>query len=427
MNKTFLWILALWLVSAPGCAADEGAPASSSTAADSAAADAATTDAAGADGATGDVAAADASQDAANAGDSAADVAKPTSYPIGVLDMETKGPGGRTLQITVWFPAAANAAGTPAKYMLGQVPSPRGAQTGVAAAPGPFPLVAFSHGNSGVRDQSFFLCEELAARGYVVAAPDHTGNTFLDFDQSMIAAMAFLRPKDITATIDRVLKPEANDPKWLTGLIDEKRIGVSGHSFGGYTSLAVAGAHLQPPPQFMPDCSKAKPDDLLCQEIKAAGPLPWDLSDKRVKIAVPLAHCLTQAFEPGSLKKMNGPVMLQAATGDKTCDPVAEAQATYKLLGSPKSLVVLQGGDHFSYSNICELMPLMPAAYKKQFEALCSGKIQPPIDTSLAIVSHYAAAAFDIYLRDQSTLRGEFAPGVVSGSPVELQSEGVIQ
>lgn len=421
MNKPFLWILATWLIGATGCATDAPAPAQASTVADSTATDS------GGGAATGDgSAAADGGPDVASAADSVADVAKPTSYPIGVFTMETKGPGGRTLPITVWYPAAANASGEPAKYMIGQVPSLRGAQTGVAAAQGPFPLVAFSHGNSGVRDQSFFLCEELASRGYVVAAPDHTGNTFLDFDQSMIAAMAFLRPKDITATIDRVLKPEANDPKWLTGLIDEKRIGVSGHSFGGYTSLAVAGAHLQPPPEFMPDCSKAKPEDVLCQEIKAAGPLPWDLSDKRVKVAVPLAHCLTQAFEPGSLKKMNGPVMLQAATGDKTCDPVAEAKATYKLLGSPKSLVMLQGGDHFSYSNICELMPLLPAAYKKQFEALCSGKLQPPIDTSLAIVSHYAAAAFDIYLRDQNGLRAEFDPAVAAGSPVEVQSEGVL-
>lgn len=403
------WFVAVFVMATlAGCASDGGSPAASST-----------SDSSGSDSGQ--------ANDASQGSDASSDTsAAPTSYGIGVLNLETKGPGGRTLAITLWYPTDPGAKGEPAKYLLGQVPSPRGAQEQVAAAKGPFPLVAFSHGNSGVRDQSFFLCEELASRGYVVAAPDHTGNTFLDFDQSLLPAMAFLRPKDITATLDRVLQPQANDPSWLKGLVDEARIGVSGHSFGGYTSLAVAGAKLNPPAAYLPDCSKAKPGDALCDEVQAAGPLPWDLSDKRVKVAVPLAHCLTAAFEPKSLAAMQGPVMLQAATGDKTCNPVTEAKATYKLLGSPKSLVTLQGGDHFSFANICDLMPLMPTAYKAQFDALCSGKIQPPIDTSLLIVSHYAAAAFDIYLRDQKDLRGEFASGASAGMPVEVQSDGVV-
>jgi predicted dienelactone hydrolase len=410
------WIaigLSAALLAACGSEATGGSPSSAS--ADTTGADSST--AGDSSGQSGDATAIDSS----NSDTSSA----PTSYGIGVLNVETKGPGGRSLQITIWYPTDPGAKGEPAKYLLGQVPSPRGAQEQVAAAKGPFPLVAFSHGNSGVRDQSFFLCEELASRGYVVAAPDHTGNTFLDFDQSMLPAMAFLRPKDITATLDRVLTPQANDPSWLKGLVDESRIGVSGHSFGGYTSLAVAGAKLNPPKAYLPDCSNAKPDNVLCQEVQAAGPLPWDLSDKRVKVAVPLAHCLTAAFEPQSLAAMKGPVMLQAATGDKTCNPVTEAKATYKLLGSPKSLVMIQGGDHFSFANICDLMPLMPAAYKAQFDALCSGKIQPPIDTSLIMVSHYAAAAFDIYLRDRKELRSEFATGATGGMPVEVESDGV--
>ena len=46
--------------------------------------------------------------------------------------------------------------------------------------PGPHPLIVFSHGNSGFRRQSTFLTTHLASRGFVVAAPDHTGNTLFE-------------------------------------------------------------------------------------------------------------------------------------------------------------------------------------------------------------------------------------------------------
>ena len=47
----------------------------------------------------------------------------------------------------------------------------------------PCPLVVFSHGNSGLRRQSTFLTTHLASWGFVVAAPDHTGNTFEEMMQ----------------------------------------------------------------------------------------------------------------------------------------------------------------------------------------------------------------------------------------------------
>lgn len=48
------------------------------------------------------------------------------------------------------------------------------------AAPGPFPLVVYSHGNGGLRYVSAFLTEHLASHGFIVVAPDHVGNTAID-------------------------------------------------------------------------------------------------------------------------------------------------------------------------------------------------------------------------------------------------------
>ena len=91
----------------------------------------------------------------------------------------------------VWYPATkASVAGTPeATYNVGDwlppplaeadlrpdSPStyPSGGVLGVPVAPGRYPLVVFSHGYAGYRDQSTFLTAFLATWGFVVAAPDH--------------------------------------------------------------------------------------------------------------------------------------------------------------------------------------------------------------------------------------------------------------
>src|SRR5512134_1013342 len=75
-------------------------------------------------------------------------------------------------KVAVWYPAAAPE--EPHAYtranngFLGSV-----ARDAPPAACPRVPLVLFSHGLGGCALQSTFLTEELARRGYVVAAPDH--------------------------------------------------------------------------------------------------------------------------------------------------------------------------------------------------------------------------------------------------------------
>ena len=48
------------------------------------------------------------------------------------------------------------------------------------SADGPFPLVVYSHGSGGLRFIASDYTEAIASHGYIVAAPDHTGNTALE-------------------------------------------------------------------------------------------------------------------------------------------------------------------------------------------------------------------------------------------------------
>src|SRR5439155_87759 len=88
----------------------------------------------------------------------------------------------RRVTIEVYYPSTpAAVAGVPhdVAEVLGIPVATTPAFRNVARAPGPFPLVLFSHGNGGIRFQSLFLCAHLASHGYVVASPDHRGDTFV--------------------------------------------------------------------------------------------------------------------------------------------------------------------------------------------------------------------------------------------------------
>ncbi len=111
---------------------------------------------------------------------------------------------------------------------------------------GRFPLLIFSHGNGGLRHQNTFQAEYLASHGYIVAAPDHTGNAAVTVlpdrivpynkDTRKAEEQADDRPHDISFLISHLTKLAASTDHWLANRLTPKEIGVFGHSFGGYTS-----------------------------------------------------------------------------------------------------------------------------------------------------------------------------------------------
>jgi dienelactone hydrolase len=131
----------------------------------------------------------------------------------------------------------------------------------------------FSHGSGGDPAAYVSLTEYLASHGYIVVAPEHTGNRFVDDYAAAItelgcealqsrpcrdtdAKIAVDRPQDVRFVLDQVL---AGNTSVGPAAIDASRIGMYGHSAGGYTTLAVAGGTV----------SGALPDS----RIKAIAPL----------------------------------------------------------------------------------------------------------------------------------------------------------
>lgn len=104
-----------------------------------------------------------------------------------------------------------------------------------------FPLVVVSHGYVGSRFLMTYLTENLASKGYIVVAIDHTESTFKDaagFQSTLLN-----RSKDILFVVNEIADLTSRDKQHsLSGKVDADRTAVIGYSMGGYGALNAAGA-----------------------------------------------------------------------------------------------------------------------------------------------------------------------------------------
>jgi predicted dienelactone hydrolase len=152
------------------------------------------------------------------------------------------------------------------------------------------PLVLYSHCSGGHRRAASFLCTHLASHGYVVAALDH----------SEVIAPELQRPESEpaeqkAARIQQWIANRVPDMVFLLGEVGAgaDRIGIVGHSFGGWTALATPDveprirsvvAHApsgiaNPRPGVIPatlsfDWGREVPTLMLAAELDAPLPLP---------------------------------------------------------------------------------------------------------------------------------------------------------
>lgn len=161
----------------------------------------------------------------------------------------------RPLTLEVWYPAQAGAAqSTSYSDVLGSGPNdPKRPNTpftfaGRAARDaqpdrrgGPYPLVIVSHGYPGSRLLMTYLTENLASKGYVVVAIDHTDSTHAD--KAGFASTLLNRPLDDLFVLDSLASTGARGSgDLLEGVVDADRTALVGYSMGGYGALNVAGA-----------------------------------------------------------------------------------------------------------------------------------------------------------------------------------------
>lgn len=266
-------------------------------------------------------------------------------FPVGVTTLwlsRTLDDGTlREYPVEVWYPAAEDA-GTLQSYSVADfLPPERLAEEGIDPdslpiisadsyadaepdrAHGPYPLVVFSHGNGAMRLQSRFFTEYLASHGYVVAAPDHVGNTLYDMllpdagsTVNMVVDSVPERAGDVEQIVERLRGSDDIAP------VSDGLWGVSGHSLGTWTALRAA----------------ATIDDVGV--VVAMAPI-----DARLALA-------GTGEEPDDLEM---PVLLQAGTADRILDYKENAAAPFPLFSTPALLGTYFEAGHFTFSDLCVL------------------------------------------------------------------------
>lgn len=219
----------------------------------------------------------------------------------------------------------------------------------VPRAPGPHPVILFSHGLGATREGYSYLSEHWARRGYVTVHLQHEGTDSRIFRDGITrkAAMqeavadwsrALARPLDVRFAVDR-LAGEVRRRSPIGARLDLDRVGAAGHSFGAWTSLVLAG-------QRIPD--------------RADGPLAsaGAYADPRVRAILAMSPPVRRGRAEATLDEVYGgitvPLMVMAGTHDLS--PIGdqrpeERRIPFDLSGSRDgALITFRWGDHWIYS-----------------------------------------------------------------------------
>ncbi len=315
----------------------------------------------------------------------------------------------RPLTVEIWYPAVIPKGAE--ERTVYEMPMPRSSdkihevavagkalRDAVPVASTAFPLVIVSHGYPGSRYFLSYLTENLASKGYVVAAIDHTDS--ITGQEKEFSSTLLNRAKDQLFTIEALEALALPTGNFLHGVLDASRVAVVGYSMGGYGALASAGAgysktslaaHLVPGGYFDPwTAGSANYQSRLHKEIKAVVAIaPWGNQPPY------------NMWDAAGLAGIRIPLLMIDGDQDDISDfSHGVAPAFEKAVNSERCMLVYENARHNVGGN-----PPPP-------EALTSFSTQEYFDEPVwrkeritAINQHFVTAFLDLYLKGDESKR----------------------
>lgn len=206
----------------------------------------------------------------------------------------------------------------------------------------PQPVVLFSHGLGGSRENNAYLGRHWAAAGYVAVFMQHAGsdNQVLKSARAgeklaaLKAAVGAIASRerfaDVPFVIDRLEVWNKQDGHELSGKLNLTRIGMSGHSYGAVTTLAVAGRKF---------------------------PLNRSFRDGRIDAFFAMSPQPGKGLEPGkAFGHIARPFLCMTGTKDAspidpTFKPSARREVYAAFPAGDKYQLVLKDAEHFAFGD----------------------------------------------------------------------------
>lgn len=369
-------------------------------------------------------------------------------YWVGTMQMQLQD-GDRTIPITLWYPALnpENQAETITyEPIMKWTPMPEmdypiagHALLNATPAPSdtPYPLFVFSHGLATSPAWYSYLLEHVASYGFVVIAPDHLETIYLDVNSEReVPATTVNRPHDISKVID-FAETLTTTSTAFENLIDMDQIAVGGHSYGGYTSLAAAGARFDlayydalciesadDPALAVIMCGSLVPGEAEMAQAAGFDPMPeglWpSMGDPRVKAIVPMAGDAYLFGEVG-LAEITIPMLALGGTLDDATPYAYGSRLAYDNAASDqKALATFDYGNHYLFLSDCTNVSWL---IDLGFSFFCSDSVW---DVSRAhdLTNHFVTAFLLDVLKGDADAAAALAPDAVSFPGITYEAQG---
>ncbi len=226
---------------------------------------------------------------------------------------------------------------------------------------GKTPVVIISHGLGSQAIDFDYIGKHLASHGYYVALPQHVGSDNKYFQEALegyhrqlYEAESFInRPADISFLLDEL---ESLNQTEYNNRLNLQDVGIMGHSFGGYTALAVGGARIDFY-NIERYCNREiwGPNLSLLLQCRALE-LPrqdYDFRDKRIKALFVVNPVASVVFGSKGLKTVNLPILFGSGTSDPATPGAIEQLRPFVWIPSQdKYLAVVEGQAHVNSSKL---------------------------------------------------------------------------
>jgi predicted dienelactone hydrolase len=309
----------------------------------------------------------------------------------------------RALTVELWYPAHPRPGARRAVYTARFPSEPPAAPVsfsvpGIAVRDAPpsgtgLPLVIVSHGYSNDPAAMTWLTENLASKGYVVAAIRHDDPPITD--RTRFPQLLMRRPLDI-AFVASVLQSMLG----ADHLVDPARTALIGYSMGGYGVLTAAGAALDPEGGAV----KLVPGGLM-RPYARGGALAGALTVKNLCAVVsisPAGGGALASWGAEGLRMITAPLLLIAGDNDRTVDYESGARAIFDMAGaSHRYLLTFRQGGHS--------IGLNPAPVAMRKRLWDQDWFEDPVwrkERINAINAHFITAFLDRYVKGDESRAG---------------------